>query len=164
MGPRVVRGFVLGLGLVSLGLLWAFLGHGPSVDLVVSSVLRDLAWPEREEPYVLLFYDPLCPVCRRLERDMEEDAVVRRYVRYVPAFMHQGSYEAWLRLLVERGWDEGEARVWLEQMAREVEGSGLSTTPTAYVVNARGEAKTIVGYPGYRRWREEVLDGLGVGP
>lgn len=48
-------------------------------------------------------------------------------------------------------------------MKPEVEASGLAMTPRTYVVDAVGRGKVIVGYPGYERWRQEVLSALGVG-
>lgn len=154
---------VLGVGIVFLGLLWAVLSHEGAMAITVSPTLHAEAWPKRDRPYLLLFYDPLCPVCRRLEADIEKDPAVKEYIRYVPAFLHQGSYETWLTLLVEWGWEEPRARGWLERMRPEVERSGLSVTPTAHVVGLEGE-RTVVGYPGYQRWRWEVLSALGVSP
>lgn len=164
MGDRIVKGLVLGVGIVFAGLLWAVLGYEGAGKVTVSPVMHARAWPKRERPYVLLFYDPLCPVCRRLEGDLEGDGGLKAYVRYLPAFLHQGSYEAWLSLLLRWGWDEAEARAWLEILKPEVEASGLTMTPTVYVVDAVGREKVIVGYPGYGRWRKEVLSALGVGP
>ncbi|RTI38676.1 hypothetical protein [Thermus scotoductus] len=122
MRDRIVKGLVLGVGIVFAGLLWAILEYKGAGEVTVSPVMHAHAWPKREKPYVLLFYDPL----------------------------------------LRWGWDEAEARAWLELLKPEVEASGLAMTPTTYVVDAVRRGKVIVGYPGYERWRQEVLSALGV--
>ncbi|WP_243027868.1 thioredoxin fold domain-containing protein [Thermus albus] len=117
------------------------------------------AWPRRERPYVLLFTDPLCPFCGRLEAALASDAEVKALVRYLPVAKHQGSYEAWLIRLRDWGFDEGEARKWLEEGLAEAERSGVRVTPTAVVMGKT--EKVILGFSSYRTWREEVLDAIG---
>jgi len=155
----VFTGFALAIGFVT----YLLLPRGTPLELR-SSFLQE-AWPFRKPPYVLLFTDPRCPFCQALERELEKDSEIRERIRYVPVTRHAGSYEDWLRWLVERGWAEEAARAYLERMRGEVEQAGLRITPVAVVVNQKEEATRVIeGFNGYRRWREEVLDAFAADP
>jgi len=153
----IFTGFALAVGFVVYLLL-------PRGALELRPSFLQEAWPLRDPPYVLLFTDPRCPFCQALERELARDSEMERRVRYVPVVRHAGSYEDWLRWLVERGWAEEAARVYLERMQDEVAQAGLQITPLAVAINRKGEATRVIkGFSGYRRWREEVLDALGAG-
>jgi len=151
----VLTGFVLAVGV----LVYLLLPRSDPLE-VRPSFFRE-AWPFREPPYVLLFTDPRCPFCRALERELARDSEIEELVRYVPVMRHEGSYEDWLLRLISWGWEEEVARAYLERMRDEVDRAGLRITPVAVVVNKRGEVVRVVeGFGEYRRWRQEVLDGL----
>lgn len=150
-----VRVVVLGGFFLSLGFLWAFLS-APRVEVRPTPWVLEEAWPKKPEPYVILFTDPLCPFCQRLGEALREDPAMKRFVRYVPVAKHEGSYGAWLLRLRDWGWNEAEARAWLERGIQEAEASGVRLTPVAYT----STGKTIVGFASYPRWKEEVEGAL----
>lgn len=154
--PRVL---VAGGLILALGFLWAWTGV-PREPVVLTPWLMAEAWPRRGEPYVLVFADPLCPFCQRLEAGLAGDDALKPYVRFAPVLGHEGSYEAWLLRLVHEGWSEDEARVWLERGAEEARASGVRLTPTTVVVDGGVSKKTLVGFTAYARWRKEVMDAL----
>lgn len=153
--PKVLA---LSLSLVALGFLWAWTGR-PGEVRPTPWVLRE-AWPPREAPYVVLFTDPLCPFCQRLEREVKG---LEGCIRYVPVLGHAGSMEAWLERLLREGWEEERARRWLLEGHREARASGVRLTPTALAVGADGGMRTVVGYSSPERWKKGVKDGLGHG-
>lgn len=160
--PKVL---VLGGTFLALGFLWAWM-ETPKEEVNPTPWVVERAWPKREPPYVLLFTDPLCPFCGRLEGALGAGCSrgdLRGYIRYVPVLGHSGSYEAWLLRLLGEGWDETEARLWLEEGHREARASGVRITPVAVVVSPLGR-KTVAGFSDYCRWEREVFDALGVGP
>ena len=155
--PRVV---VLGGVLLAVGFLWGLWEASAAYGVEPTEWALENAWPRKERPYVLLFTDPLCPFCQRLEEALAADPGMKARVRYLPVANGQGSYETWLLWLRKWGWDEEEARRWLVRGLVEAKRSGVKVTPTAVAVG-EGRRVVVVGFPSYSTWKEKVQNAFG---
>lgn len=152
--PEVWRAVVLGVGLVFAGFVWALLeagsGYRPTPE-----ALR-MAWPVMEPPCLVLVMDPECPMCQRLETDLQARGE-KLPVRYLPALGHPRSREGWLARV--EAW--GLSPVWVDSAWEEVRKGGPVRTPITIAVRVDG-VEVLVGYPGYERWRSWVSERLGL--
>lgn len=148
------RGVVLGVGFLFAGVLWALLdarvGYRPTPEAL------ELAWPRVSPPHLVLVMDPECPMCQRLESDLEVRGV-ELPIRYLPALGHSRSRELWLA----RAEEWGLPPVWVDSAWEEVRKGGPVRTPVTIAVRGDG-VEVLVGYPGYERWRSWVAEHLGL--
>ncbi|WP_135256444.1 thioredoxin fold domain-containing protein [Thermus caldilimi] len=161
--PRWLKRVFLGVVLLAIGLTWGILTSPARSPVVPTSWVLEEAWPYRKPPFVLLFMDPLCPFCQRLEEALSQDADLVPFVRYVPVTKHQGSFDLWVKRLKEEGWTEEEAERWVQKGIVQAALSGAKLTPTTVIWRGDSDYEVIVGFRGYEGWAGRVKKALGLG-
>ncbi|WP_164835719.1 DsbA family protein [Thermus tenuipuniceus] len=108
---------------------------------------------------MLVFSDPLCPFCQRLEEGLSRDPDLRPLVRYVPVIGHHGSLDRWLARLAGAGWREEEARRWVEQGATQAALSGVRVVPATVIWDGKVRAASLERGRDFRRFPRKPPPG-----